>query len=446
MSAENKTARVYSGFTNRKTPKATPRRPAPAGPDRRVVFKSVLHNPLQIEWPVIPLAIQPKVLAAACEVLKDLAPYYLDRRRGSGTKQRRRRKAAAKTKEASTTSADGAVDKASKKRKRGEAVEPDPEDDSASPSKKPRTTEILESTAVPADAAPAAPADASDADVDMPMTATARQPTPAPPLLDHLTIGINEVTRQLEVATLALQERLFPPPAPASSATAPADLLLTQPEAEADAPSAPAAIPASHADPNAGPTPNANPPKPPRVILVCRPDISPPLLVAHLPLLVAAYNSLLPLSELDGAGVHLVTLPKGGELALAASVGLRRVAVLAFDADAPSLPQILKPLHPANLRPLTAPWLSANPGNAAYIPTHVKQLRTSAPRDMGRAKRERVEGRRGAKAARVEKAGKEGGEGKADKEGKMGAAGKAANPGNTAKRQQGKGTGSGKQT
>ncbi|KZO93851.1 hypothetical protein CALVIDRAFT_529140 [Calocera viscosa TUFC12733] len=366
MSSENKAARSHGGFTNRKTPKATPRRPVP-GPDRRVVFKSVLHNPLQIPWPTIPPAIQSKVFAAACEALKELAPYYLDRRRGSGSKQKRRHKPAPKGKEHTGDSAMATGNKESKKRKR----EGEPETDySASPTKKARTAESSAAEPPTADASASIPAD----EITQGPEPAAREPVPAPPLLDHLAIGINEVTRQLEQATIDLRARLFPAPSPAAEPHLP-----TEPQ-----------LPTS-------PQPDA----PPRLILACRSDIPTPQLLAHLPPLVAAYNSLLPLSELEGAGVHLISLQRGAEHKLAECVGLRRVAVVGFDADAPGLSQLLETLAPVHLAPLTAAWLS--PAQSVYIPTHVKQLRTTAPRDMGRAKRERVEGRKEAKLKREEK-------------------------------------------
>lgn len=67
-----------------------------------------------------------------------------------------------------------------------------------------------------------------------------------------------------------------------------------------------------------------------KVVLVCRADVNPPMLIDHLPHLVAAYNS-------TGASdpILLVPLPQGAEFTLAQAMGLRRVAVMAIDASPP---------------------------------------------------------------------------------------------------------------
>lgn len=66
------------------------------------------------------------------------------------------------------------------------------------------------------------------------------------------------------------------------------------------------------------------------VVLVCRSDIDPPLLVSHIPHLVAACNGA-P-STIDRR-VKLVTLPKGAEDTLSEAFGLRRVAVIALNVS-----------------------------------------------------------------------------------------------------------------
>ena len=68
------------------------------------------------------------------------------------------------------------------------------------------------------------------------------------------------------------------------------------------------------------------------VIFVCRADVDPPLLIAHLPHLVAAYNSCLFSRPSPRLGlIKLVPLPKGAEFSLAEALGIRRVAALALD-------------------------------------------------------------------------------------------------------------------
>lgn len=63
-----------------------------------------------------------------------------------------------------------------------------------------------------------------------------------------------------------------------------------------------------------------------KIVLVCRADVDPHLLVDHLPHLVAAYNSAHPLDV-----AKLVPLPKHAEDALAQVTGLRRAAVIGLD-------------------------------------------------------------------------------------------------------------------
>lgn len=110
--------------------------------------------------------------------------------------------------------------------------------------------------------------------------------------MQHVTVGINEVTKRLE-SQCKKQRTIF----------------SRQQVSEVD-----------------------ETPKNPSIylILVCRPDIDPPLLVAHIPHLVAACNST-PNGTHDR--VMLVTLPKGAELSLSQALGLRRAAVMAFDVS-----------------------------------------------------------------------------------------------------------------
>jgi ribonuclease P/MRP protein subunit POP3 len=108
-----------------------------------------------------------------------------------------------------------------------------------------------------------------------------------PKILQHLTVGINEVTKRLE--SQIQQSRVT---------------VVTTAEASR------IAIPRPHL----------------KFILVCRSDIDPPLLIDHLPHLVAAHNS----NQTDDV-VKLVPLPKGAESSLAQALGLRRAAVVGID-------------------------------------------------------------------------------------------------------------------
>ncbi|EMD41966.1 hypothetical protein CERSUDRAFT_120846 [Gelatoporia subvermispora B] len=173
-------------------------------------------------------------------------------------------------------------------------------------------------------------------------------PTEPPDVLKHLTIGINDVTRLLEKFTTSDH---------------------------------PDATEAATMTPGPSPSPIA------KVILVCRADVDPPILISHLPHLVAACNSR---SHAKASGdVLLIPLPKGAEFSLASTIGVRRASVLAIDASAPNFASLLLLLD--NIPRLRASWLlpqvEASP--PALIPTHIKQLKTSAPKDMKAAKEQR---------------------------------------------------------
>ncbi|KAK7032256.1 RNase P and RNase MRP subunit [Paramarasmius palmivorus] len=178
-----------------------------------------------------------------------------------------------------------------------------------------------------------------------------------PPILAHTTAGINAVTKRLEAQ---IRERR-------------STKIVTEPE-------------------------HISPPRSPiRVVLVCRADVNPPILIDHIPHLVAAYNSAIP-SSADP--VLLVLLPQNAELTLAETFGVRRVAVIAFEASAPNLENLLS--LTSNVPILSAPWLAPPPSledgrQVQIVPTHIKQLRTTAPKDMRVAKEQRIEGRKAAK-------------------------------------------------
>lgn len=70
------------------------------------------------------------------------------------------------------------------------------------------------------------------------------------------------------------------------------------------------------------------------LILVCRADVDPPLLTAHIPYLAAACNAHTNSPE---HYVKLVPLPKSAEATLAHALGLRRTAVLALDVSPSNL-------------------------------------------------------------------------------------------------------------
>ncbi|KAK1231635.1 RNase P and RNase MRP subunit [Marasmius sp. AFHP31] len=195
---------------------------------------------------------------------------------------------------------------------------------------------------------------------------TRSQTLDQPSVLSHVTVGINAVTKRLETQ-LGQQRRNVT----ISSSTS---TLETNP------------LPL---------------PSPIRVVLVCRADVNPPILIDHIPHIVAGYNSSLPPGGEDKP-ILLISLPAGAEHTLADAFNLRRVAVVGLDllstsfkADTPNLESLIKESIPI----VTAPWLAPPPPSQQkrIIPTHIKQLRTTAPKDMRVAKEERTVGRTAAK-------------------------------------------------
>ncbi|THV07524.1 hypothetical protein K435DRAFT_772431 [Dendrothele bispora CBS 962.96] len=137
-----------------------------------------------------------------------------------------------------------------------------------------------------------------------------------------------------------------------------------------------------------------------KLVLACRADVDPPILIDHLPHLVATCNSSKPVDP-----VILVPLPKGAEFTLADALGVRRAAVLSFDVNTPGLSSLTSLLESVPI--LSASWLTltstAPLKPPPLIQTHIKQLRTTAPKDMKAAKQQRIEGRAAAKEKRKKK-------------------------------------------
>lgn len=133
---------------------------------------------------------------------------------------------------------------------------------------------------------------AEDTDVVLP-EASASPPEeiaePArPAVLSHLVVGINEVTKRLDAQIRSLR-----------------NIVSLNPDSTSE------------------PTP---PPAQIKVIVVCRADVDPQILIAHLPHEAAAFNSVKPSDP-----IKIIPLPKGAEFTLAKAMGLRRVAVIAMD-------------------------------------------------------------------------------------------------------------------
>ncbi len=127
------------------------------------------------------------------------------------------------------------------------------------------------------------------------LSASAPQSVDVPDILQHVTFGINEVTKKLEALANTLRQTR----------------LKVSSETDVDFDSA----------------------QKPRsqLVLVCTGDINPPILVGHLPGLVAACNSVRLKPE--GGSTWLVPLPAGAEQTLSIAAGLRRVSVLLLDVS-----------------------------------------------------------------------------------------------------------------
>ena len=119
-----------------------------------------------------------------------------------------------------------------------------------------------------------------------------------PPIIPHLIMGINRVTKRLEGQARAYRQTLGGTETITDNGT-------SQP-------------------PPSGPI---------TVVFVCRADVDPPLLISHLPTLIASCNSSRhALKDPDlYPPIKLVPVPKGSESLLADATGLRRLAVLALD-------------------------------------------------------------------------------------------------------------------
>ena len=137
------------------------------------------------------------------------------------------------------------------------------------------------------------------------------------------------------------------------------------------------------------------------LVLACRADIDPPLLIDHLPHLIASCNAT------QKESVRLASLPEGAEGTLAKALGIHRVTVIGIDVCIITtahlrVPDVYKGESPVmdgfkhffdSIPILSAPWLSNVRQSRDLIPTHVKQVKTSAPRDMKAAKEKRKKGR-----------------------------------------------------
>ena len=120
-------------------------------------------------------------------------------------------------------------------------------------------------------------------------------PASAPAILESVVVGINEVTRRLEAVARSHRDILHADP---QESIRPKDIR-------------------AHS----------------RLVIVCKADVDSPLLIGHLPNLVAACNSRKKGdSEHSGTnGTWLMPMLKGAEDVLAEAMGLRRVSILLLE-------------------------------------------------------------------------------------------------------------------
>ncbi|RPD81890.1 hypothetical protein L226DRAFT_607118 [Lentinus tigrinus ALCF2SS1-7] len=312
----NQVARAHTSQSNRAK--------ARSDADRKTVFKSVVDNPFRVQWPHVPVNIQNSVLAVVVSMLGGVAQHNLDREHASRKRRRLR----------------GPRDDRLSKKSRSEQAVPAQESSAL--------TGLAEDLAM-------------HTDTSIPDSAA------APSILQHMVVGINEVTKRLEALARSYRQTIVP---------------TTEVQSISG---------------SSGPSTTS------RLVIACRADVDPPILIGHLPHLVAACNSAgkhsaSKTSEPDGT--WLVPMAKGAENTLAEAIGLRRVAVILIESSAPQFTSLASLLQ--NVAQPAAPWLAlptaARP--ITLVPTHIKQLRTSAPKDMKAAKERRSKERAAAKERR----------------------------------------------
>ncbi|KAI0348353.1 hypothetical protein BDW22DRAFT_1320159 [Trametopsis cervina] len=317
----NKIARSHTNKSNR----------VDSSFERRIVYRSVLDNPFTVAWPKVPGNVQNAIISQTVAVLNGVASYHIQR-------QQRNRKRKSEANE-----------NARKRRKlldeHGETVAGS--DESAAVTQDEETDVFAHST-----------------EDDVPETAP--QTPEVPVILQHITCGINEVTKKLEELILSLRQR--------RSQVRQPDVASINTDAE----------PVS------------------QLVLACTGDVNPPCLIEHLPNLVAACNSVRRKEDQDRT--WLVPLPAGAEETLSAAVGLRRVSVLLVSSTSSDFGTLRQFLN--SVSPLCASWLQPTSEDhpPALVPTHIKQLKTTAPKDMKAAKERRTQHRTEAKKRRKQNA------------------------------------------
>ena len=100
----------------------------------------------------------------------------------------------------------------------------------------------------------------------------------------------------------------------------------------------------------------------------------PPVLYAHLPLLVRAANLAVPSST----STRLISLPEGAEVRLKSVLGIPRVGMIGLMNGAPNASSLVEFIR-ANVPEMEVPWLQ-EAIKGEYLPVKINAIQTFAPR------------------------------------------------------------------
>ncbi|KAG8964736.1 hypothetical protein FRC03_001415 [Tulasnella sp. 419] len=395
------TARVLTNPSNRANPKIAKGKskanaqPAPSSKKEKapskVAYRGVLDNPLRVEWPVIPSNLQLSLLSGIVELLKPLQPYHIQREVESRKKRTKRPGAISRVRPVEARKGEEHQPKGSSLtasvRPADKTEEPLPgrkrkhrEDSSEESENQTSSGQDPTSTMAPSKRRRGLGESSMGTQLeDVSQALSASTSLSAPEIFSHAVFGVNEVTRRLES-----QSQLHADASKSgTSASSNKDAGLRERQYL-------------------------------RLVVVNREDVSAPSMIAHIPQLIAACNarpSFTPDTQVSGDNavptrkpVLLLTLPRDSENKLSEATGLRRMTMLAFDNSSPGLARLDEFLH--RLPVLKAPWLSA-PSTSSLprelVPTHIKQLKSTTPKDRNAARDMRARGKAEAAKMRLEK-------------------------------------------